>query len=510
MKTTRDQIDDVTVKLTVEIEPQQVTAAMNKAAKAIAKDVRLPGFRPGKAPRKLIEQKFGADAVRGQALDESLNDYYRQALEAEEIFPVAQPEIDLEVFDEKEGGRFTATVEVHPEFEAPDHSGINMMHPSWDVDDEDIVAQLERLREGFATNTDVDRPVKDGDYVTIDLTVSVDGEQLEDATVEDALYEVGTAGVTPKLDEELPGMTAGSDVTYTDTLPDEYPEHGGKDAEFTVTVKNVAERTLPAFDDDFAAEASEYETIDELRKSIRDGLLRRSIAESTSDLRSDIVEAYLARIDVPLPPSLVSEDRERRTELLEMQAQQMGLEVDDLLADQDTTREEWDEEQDELSVETVKATLVLDELARKLDLEVTNQDLDREIYIQAQRYGIEPQQVVDILQQNNSLQSLVGDAVRRKAIDALVESAEITDGPSDEVLIELGLKADPNAPDAATMEQMVAEALEAAKDQAEVVEEDASSDSSGSDSSDSDSSDSDSSDSDSSDSDSNDDDTTEV
>ncbi len=447
MKTTVDRVDEVTVKLTVEVEPKRVKQAMDKAARELAKNVNLPGFRPGKAPRRLLEQRLGAGAIAQQALESSLTDYYREALESEELVPVAQPEVDVETFDEAEGCVFTAQIEVRPEIELPDHTGIDLTFPEWDVADDEVDAKLGELRDRFAEVDEVEREAGEGDYVTIDLAVAVDGEEIEDARVEDALYEVGSGGVTPNLDGALVGKSAGDEFTYTDTLPDSFPEHPGAEATFTVTVKDVREKTLPDLDDDFATTASEFDTLEELRKDIRDNLLRRQIANAQQRMRDQLLEAYLANIKAPLPPSMLSDFVDVRRSQLEQQAEQFGMELDDLMEAQGTSREEWETTAMEQAHLTVKGQLVLDALAEQLDLDVTPDDLDYEIFRHAQMQGRSPEQIAQSIVQNNAVGALAGDALRRKAIDAMMESANIEGGPADEVLIELGMMADPNAED---------------------------------------------------------------
>jgi hypothetical protein len=256
---------------------------------------------------------------------------------------VSQPEVDVETFDETDGCTFTATVEVRPTFDAPDHEGIDVTFPEWDVEDDEVDEQLEQLRERFAEVDEVEREAATGDLVTLDLRVEIDGEELESANVEDALYEIGSQGVTPKLDEELVGKSAGDEITYEDTLPDEYPDHGGEPATFHVTVKDVREKTLPELDDDFATTASGFDTIDELRKDVRDSLLRRKIEQAQHDLRGRILEAYLARVEVPLPEAMVEADKQARMAQLEQQAERFGIDVDDLLAMEDTSSEDFED-----------------------------------------------------------------------------------------------------------------------------------------------------------------------
>ena len=439
MKTSVESLDPVQVKLTVEVEPKRVKKAFDAAARELAKQVEIPGFRKGKAPRRLLEQRFGEGVVAQQAMENALSDYYVEALEKEEIAAVAQPEVDVETFDEDEGCTFTATIEVRPEVEVPDHTGISVTFPEWDVDDDEVEAQLEQMRERFAEVEEVDRAARDGDLVTIDLRVEVDGEELEGARVEDALYEIGSQGVTPKLDEELIGVEAGSELAYDDELPEEYPEHGGAAATFHVTVKDVREKTLPELDDDFATSASEFDTIDELRKDVRDSLLRRKVQQAQHELRGRIVEAYLALVDVPLPPSMVEADKAARIQQVEQQAERFGMDIEQLLAMEETSREDFESNAQEQAYSTVKAQLVLDALANELDVDVETADIEAEINRHAQANNLPPQQVASIIQQQGSLPALIGDILRRKAIDEVVKAAEIDGGPSDEVLAELGL-----------------------------------------------------------------------
>ncbi len=453
MKTTVETVDETTVKLTVEVEPERIRAAFNEAAQHIAKDIQLPGFRKGKVPRKLLEARIGKDAIKAHAVEDSLGEFYVEAIREHEISPVTQPEIDLDTFDEADGAKFTATVEVVPTFEVPEHEGISVTFPEWDVSDDDVNERLQELRERFAEVDVVERAAKRGDYVTLDLKLEVDGTELEDAAVEDAMYEVGSGGVTPKLDEELEGVVGSSDLTYTDTLPEDYPEHGGKEATFHVTVKDVREKTLPALDDDFAMTASEFDTIDELRKDIRDSLLRRNIMTAQTELRNRIMEAYLALVDVPLPKKMVENDIEHRVGQVEQQAEQIGMEADDLLQMQGMTMEEYRNQVSLQSEQTVKAQLVLDGLAKKLEVEVTEDDLNAEVMRHARARNADPQALARQIVQQGTLGILAGDVARRKAIDTVVAAAQVDGGPDADVLIELGLEDAPADAEASSEEE---------------------------------------------------------
>lgn len=462
MKTTVDKTDETTVELTVEVEPERVKKDIDAAARELAKQVEIKGFRKGKAPRRLIEQRFGKGAIMQQALEPAINDYYAEAMEEADLAPVAPPEIDPEslTFDEDEGCKFTATIAIRPEFEAPEHTGIQLPFPIWDVSDDGIDEELSELRERFAEVDVVERAADTGDYVTIDLEFAVDGEVQEEAGVEDAMYEIGSEGVTPKLDDELVGATAGDVIEYSDTLPEEFPEHGGEEAEFTVTVKDVRSKTLPALDDDFALTASEYDTIDELRDSIREQQERRAVVDAQHTARSRVLESYLALVDVPVPPQMVDAEVDGQLSQIQAQADQFGVEVEDLFEMEGVDREEWEEQTRTNAESQVKARLVLDQLAEDLELEVSDEDVSREIMRHAQQNQVSPQQVAETIQQQGTLGALVGDILRRKAIDAIYDEADLEGAPDDATLIRLGLQADPDAEVPADAMAAVEEAIE--------------------------------------------------
>lgn len=439
MKTTLEQLEPTRVKLTVEVEPDRVTRAFDEAARHLAQQVQIKGFRKGKAPRRLLEARLGKDTILQHAVEEWLGRFYAEAVRQEELSPVAPPEIDLEAFTEEEGCVFAATVEVRPEVEVPDHTGIQVTFPDWDVTDEQVREQVGALRERFAELEEVDRPAARGDYVTIDLLVFRDGEPLESATAEDALYEVGSGGVTPELDEQLPGAAAGHILNYTDRLPDGHPEHGGEEVEFRVLVKDVRAKRLPDLDDDFAATASEFDTLEELEDDIRRGLRSRRLSHARQELRGRVLEAYLALVDVPLPEAMVTGEVEGRLARMRRQAEQYGVELDQLLQMQGTDLESTRRELEEQARQAVKAQLVLEALAREAGLTAEPGDLDREVRRHAADHGIEPAQLAQIIREQGSVGALVGDVARRKALDLLVEAAEVEGAPSQELLEELGV-----------------------------------------------------------------------
>lgn len=471
MKTTVEHPDTTTITLTVEVEPERVRKAFDAAAKELAQQVQIKGFRKGKAPRKLIEQRFGKGAIAQQALEPSLNEYYAEAVEEEEIQPVAFPDIDPEsiTFSEEEGCSFVATIPVRPDFEAPDHEGIQVPYPVWDVDDDEIEQEIAELRDRFAEVDVVERAAASGDYVTLDLEFAIDGEVQEDQGVEDAMYEVGSGGVTPKLDENLVGASAGDELTYTDELPEEFPEHGGEEAAFVVTVKDVRAKTLPALDDDFALTASEFDTIDELRRSIRETHQRRAVVQAQHEARSRVLEAYLALVDIDLPQAMVDNEVEARVSRVEQQAEQYDIDVDAIYEAEGTTAEEYEQTARTQATNAVKSQLVLDQLANQLELEVSDEDVNDEIVRHAQRNNASPQQIAEVIQRQGSIGALVGDILRRKAIDAILDAATLDGAPDQGLLVQLGLEPDPDAEVPADKQALVDEAVAQAEAGAEAA-----------------------------------------
>jgi len=277
--------------------------------------------------------------------------------------------------------------------------------------------------------------------------------------------------VTPKLDEQLEGASGGDVLEYTDTLPEEYPELGGQEADFTVTVKDVRAKTLPKLDDDFALTASEYDTIDELRESIREQQLRNKIMEAQHQARSRVLEAYLALADVPVPPQMVEAEVQNRLQRVEQQAEQYDLDVDALYEAEGTTAEEFEEQARENARSSVKAQLVLDQLSETLELEVTDEDINQEIMRHAQQNQMSPQEIAEIIQRDGNIGAIVGDVLRRKAIDAIVEEAQLDGAPDDDVLIQVGLKADPDAEVPEDKQDVVEEAVAQAEEGLAVVDE---------------------------------------
>jgi trigger factor len=437
--TTVERLDDVTVKVTVEAAPERVKSAFDRAARELSKDVNVPGFRKGKAPRRVIEQRVGTAALAQAALDDALQDFYVEALRGEELDVVARPQIDVTHFDEEHGCSFTLTVEVRPQIELSDHHGISVTHPDWQAPSEQIDAQIEAIRQQFAEVEVVERAAAAGDLITIDLRLAIEGVEIESARADGALYEVGSGGVTPELDRRALGASAGDVLEYEDAMPDSYPEHGGKAASFTVTVIDVREKRLPDLDDDFADTAGGFDSLDELRADIERSVTHRRILEGRHELRGVVTEAYVARHDIPVPPTMLEDSIADRIARLSDDAAQFGGTLEELLELEGTTREAYEERLKEQTETMLRAQLVLDALASKLGITVSSKDLDREFARLAMEHRTDPAAIARLVQQQGTLPVLVGDVLRRKSIDALLEAADVSGGPDEDTLIRLGL-----------------------------------------------------------------------
>lgn len=433
MKTSVERIDDTTVKLTVTVEAKRVDAAFAEAARHLAADMKVPGFRPGRVPRKVLERRLGTTAIAQHAVRDALPALYNEAVEAEDIDPVGPPEFDVETFEEGTEGVFTAEVAVRPEFEVPDFVGREITHPEWEVTDEEIDEQLDALRDRFAELATVERPVQAGDHVRITVTGEKDGEPDAEASGEDILYEVNDPSVSDaELDRQLIGSEAGSILKFSDALGPDYGERAGEELDFTVIVKEVKAKQLPALDDDFALTASEFDTADELVDAVRTGLARQKRAMARQNLRSVVVEEIAEDLDFPLPEVMVNEEMQFRLRRIAAEAEHHGVELGEYLSMAGMEPEELQETLRRQAEQTVKAQLVIDAVGSEAGIGVTNDDLGAEVARQAMRMGQPVEEVAQMMNTQERLQALVSDAFRRKTIDHIIDAVEVSDAPPDD------------------------------------------------------------------------------
>jgi trigger factor len=432
MRTTAEHVDRDRVRLRVEVPEDALNPAIATVYKELAQQMKVPGFRKGRIPRQIIDSRVGPDFVRTEALKEALPDLYREAMASEELEGITAPDIEVIEFDRGSPLVFEATVEVRPEVTLPPLESITVEAPSAEVTDADLDEQLERLRDRFAELETTAREARRGDHVLIDLKGYLNGELVEGAGAPDLLYEIGSRSGPPKLDEELEGNRPGAILKFNDTLPGGPEELAGQDLSFTVLVKEVKAKRLPGLDDDFAKTVGEFETIDALREDLRSRMkgVKRSMVEE--ELRGRALEALVAASDLDVPDSLTEGEFNHRLEHLEEDLQQAGMTMAEFSARSDVTELELRRDLREGAERSVKAELLLEQVARENDISVTEEDLGREIAYAAARSGSDAGDLAKQLASSGRLPSVAADIMRRKALDYVVDQIDVVNRPAED------------------------------------------------------------------------------
>jgi trigger factor len=430
MQTTVEETDKHKVRLTVEVEPDRVGKDLDRAYRKIAQQIRVPGFRKGKVPRRVIDAQIGRDAVVGEFIEDSVPTYYREAIREHELAPITEPDIDLQDLTDVKDGEplvFTAVVEVRPRLTlAPEeYRGIEVERPAVDVSDAEVSELLDRLRDRFAELETVSRPARTGDYAVIDLRASVHDQEIGEATRPDYLYEVGSGEFTGKLDEELQGKRAGEILRFNATLDERFGERAGQEVSFQVLVKEVKGKRLPDADDEFAKTASEFDTLDELKGSLREQLRLNKERAADADVRDRVLQILVDRVDVDLPETLIDEETEHRVVHARERAERAGMTLEQLLDSQGFDELRFRSDARAHATRAIKADLVLEGVARSEELEVTAEELGTEIAQLAQLMGRDVKEVARSMERTGQVVSLAGDIIRSKALDVLVENAKV-------------------------------------------------------------------------------------
>ena len=428
MQTTLEETDKHTVKLTVEVDAERVGKDLDAAYRKVARQIKIPGFRKGKVPRKVIDAQLGRDAVLGEFLEDAVPAYYGEALREHELAPIAQPEIDLDQVEEGRPLVFTAVVEIRPrlKLDGAEYKGIQVSRPATEPTDAEVDELLDGLRERFAELETVSRPVHGGDYAVADLRGQIHGEEVPEVTRPDQLYEVGSGEFGGKLDEELEGKRAGEIFKFNAALDERYGERAGEEVSFQVLLKEVKGKKLPPVDDDFAKTASEFDTVDELRAALRDQLRRNKERAADAAVRDRAIQALVDGVEVDLPERLVDEETEHRVLLATERAEQLGLTLDQLLEMQGFDEPRFRADARDHAVRAIKTDLVLEAIARQEELQVSAEELGREIDQLAAALGRDAKEVATTLDRSGQVVSLAGDIIRSKALDLLVEHATVT------------------------------------------------------------------------------------
>ncbi len=431
MKTAVEELSPTRVKLTVEVPFKELEPSLQAAYKKVAQQVRVPGFRPGKVPARIIEQRFGRAVVLEETLNDALPKLYGQAVDETEVFPVSQPEIEVTKIEDGEQVEFTAEVDIRPAFDVPDYQGAEVVVDPAEVSDEDITTQLEALRQRFATLTGVERPAQNGDYVVMDLRAEIDGRNLDEQQAADVSYEVGAGSVLEGLDDALQGMAAGDEKTFRTTLVG--GENAGEEADVIINVKSVKEKVLPELDDEFAQLASEFDTLDELKDSIRQQVRRNKLVDQVVQSREKALDALLDRIDIPLPESALQAEIDARKHNLEHQVAESGLSREAYLRLQQTTEEELFAEYEATSAKALKSGFVLDKIVKAEEIGVSEQELTDFVVRRAMQMGVAPNTLAQHLADNNQLPLAMMEIVREKAKTLIGDAAKVTDTAGNEV-----------------------------------------------------------------------------
>ena len=450
MQTTVENTAKHTVKLTIEVPVEEYTKDLDSAYRSVANQVKIPGFRKGKVPKPIIDTQVGRDVVHEEFLNAAVPQYYRRAISDEDLAPITDPEIDLETFEDTAPLVFTSVVEVRPRLELTeeDYTGVKVEAPDTAVSDEEIDDWIERLRERFAELEPADRPVIDKDFVTVDIKATGSGGDLEDLERTDYLYFVGSAEFGAALDGELLGKKAGEILDVADKVPARYGDPlAGTPVTYRVLVKDVKARKLPAVDDEFAKTASEFDTLAQLKDDLRERLHELKEREGQGVIRDRALQAMIDEVDVELPDSLVDEETEHRIAHSRERAERSGVTLEQLLETQGWDESRLREDSRDHAIRGIKADLVLEGIARAADLEVTADEIGAEIAGLAQAYGREPKELAKQLERSGQIVSLAGDIIRSKALDLLVERADIeTEAESDEDAASEGGSSNEEAP----------------------------------------------------------------
>ena len=427
MKTSVTELPDSRVRVDVDVPPEDVNRGINRAARGLARDMRLPGFRKGKAPTSLIIQRVGREAVLQQAVSDLLPEWYEQALLSSGVSPVGDPRIELTDVPEQEGQplSFQFEVGVRPQAKLGEYKSLEVGRPGTEVPDDVVDAELERLREGFARLEPVDRPAAQGDFLLVDFRGTVEGQPFEGGEASDELIELGGGRLIEGFEAQLEGASAGDQRQVEITFPDDYraEQLAGKDAVFELTVKEVREKSLPELDDEFAASAGGFDTLDELREDIRGKLREAAEQRAEAEFRLAAVDAAVDASTVEVPPEILTGRATERWERLERQIAAQGLDPAAYLRMQGKTREQVIEESKPDAERELKREAVLNAIADAEGIEVTDGEMIEALEHTAEHERTTPEKLLERLRRTGR-DGFVRDDLRiRKAIDLLGESA---------------------------------------------------------------------------------------
>lgn len=430
MNSTVEPLEDNKVKVSVTVDETEFETDIDAAFKRIAQEVNLPGFRRGKAPRKLLEARIGLAPAREEALREALPRYYAEAVTEHDVDVIAPPELDITDGQDEGPITFEAVVEVRPVVSIAGYDGLRVTMPSPEPSDDEIDAQIERMRSIEATVETVERPAEEGDTVVIDIVGTLDGEEEDGLTTDDYNYEVGSGVITPEVDEQLNGSSAGDELDFDATHPDEDEE---RQLHFTISVKEVKAKVLPELTDEWAQENSEFETVEEMKADMVERMTTVRKAQGAQQLQEKVAEALAALVTDDLPEALINGELNGRLQDLGMRLQAQGMGLEQYLMMTGRSQEQLLDELRENAETSARVDLALRAIVVAEEIECTDDELDTEIDEVAVRVEETPAEVRRQLDRNDQLPAVRSDIKKRKALEWLLEHVEIVDENGDPV-----------------------------------------------------------------------------
>jgi len=415
VKSAVETLNPTRVKLSVEVPFEELRPSLDAAYRTIGSQIQVPGFRRGKVPARIIDQRVGRGAVLEEAVNEALPRFYSEAVEESKIRPLGQPEVEItEAPDPTQGGdlKFSVEVDVRPEITVPDYASVSVQVDDVQVDDGDVEGELTALRQRFGTLVGVERPAAHGDFVSIDLSAEIDGEQIDAVT--GVSYEIGSGNMLDGLDEALAGMSAGETKNFSAPLAG--GDREGQQADVTVTVQSVKERELPELDDEFAQLASEFDSLEELTGDLRSKAEHAKRLQQGVQARDKVLDAMLDATEIPVPPALVEAEVHSH------------LENENRLDD-----DEHRAEVGENATKALRAQFLLDAIVEKEKVSVSQPELVEYLVVSAQQYGMTPDQFAQAVDQAGQIQAMVAEVARRKALAVVLEQATVTDASGNPV-----------------------------------------------------------------------------
>ncbi len=448
IKTEVEELEKNQVILRVEVDADEIKKAIDQAFREAGREVFIPGFRRGKVPRRVLQARIGLEPIYEQVMEAKLGDYYREALEQSGIEPVAEPEIEDVEIEEGKPMTFSAKVDVKPAVELTGYKGVEVEKPEADVTEEDINTALDRLRDRFSVlEAAAGKKLVKGDFALIDFNGTVNGQPLESGSADDFMLELGQGMMWPEFDAELEGKRVGDILDIKVQIPEDAPveEIAGQTASFKVVVKEVKVKKLPELNDDFAKEASEFDTLQELKDDIR-GKMEKTKGDQSEDLiRSRVMEKLVDGLEVEISEKMINNYVRRNKERIQHDLQNLGLDLDSYLGMTGTTEDKMQEELTESAIRRIKSEFILEEIIRLESLEVGEEELKSAVEEKAQSSGVTPERFREMLDEQEAMEYFKQTILFEMAMKVLRDNAVLVEAASSGSGTDTGSESDAGA-----------------------------------------------------------------